>query len=168
MKNKIVLTIIADDQPGIVEKLSNIVKSHGGNWLESNMSQLAGKFAGILLVEIATDKQTTLLKSLDQLSKQNIQITYASNDVETVASKEMVQVDITANDRPGIIQEISSILAQENINVEKLSTQCGDAPMSSGGIFKATFRASLPDNIDQDELQKLLENTSNDLMVEIQ
>ena len=168
MKNKIILTIIADDQPGIVEKLSNIVKSNDGNWLESSMSQLSGKFAGILLLEIASNKKAQLQKELDALSEQNIQISYADNDAEEPEKKQLVKVEITANDRPGIVQEISSILAGKKINVEKLNTHRGDAPMSSGGLFKATFRASLPESVNQDELQKLLENTSNDLIVEIQ
>lgn len=167
MKNKIVLTIIADDQPGIIEKLSNIVKSHNGNWLESSMSQLAGKFAGILLIEIDVNEQTNLQNKLDQLSSDNIQVIYTSDNSESQQQTPTIQVNITANDRPGIVQEIAGILASNHINVEKLSTQRGDAPMSSGGLFKASFRASLPDNINQDDLQMLLENTSNDLIVEI-
>ena len=45
MTTYLVLTIIGEDRPGIVESLAEIISDHSGNWLESSMSQLAGKFA---------------------------------------------------------------------------------------------------------------------------
>lgn len=47
MSTFLVLTVIADDKPGIVEQLAATITEHGGNWLESRMAQMAGKFAGI-------------------------------------------------------------------------------------------------------------------------
>ncbi len=47
MATYLVLTIIGEDRPGIVELLAKIISDHSGNWLESSMSQLAGKFAGV-------------------------------------------------------------------------------------------------------------------------
>ena len=38
MTNFLVLTVIADDKPGIVEQLSAVIARHGGNWLESRMA----------------------------------------------------------------------------------------------------------------------------------
>ena len=52
MTTYLVLTIIGEDRPGIVESLAEIISDHSGNWLESSMSQLAGKFAGILRVSV--------------------------------------------------------------------------------------------------------------------
>ena len=54
MNTYLVLTVIADDKPGLVETLAEVIADHKGNWLESSMSQLAGKFAGILRVSVAT------------------------------------------------------------------------------------------------------------------
>ncbi|MBT5796266.1 MAG: hypothetical protein HOI09_02660 [Porticoccaceae bacterium] len=48
----LVLTVLAEDQPGIVEKIAKIILSHKGSWVEGKMNRLAGKFAGILLVEV--------------------------------------------------------------------------------------------------------------------
>ena len=52
MTTYLVLTIIGEDRPGIVESLAEIISDYSGNWLESSMSQLAGKFAGILRVSV--------------------------------------------------------------------------------------------------------------------
>lgn len=37
----LVLTVIAQDQPGLVERLAGCVAKHGGNWLESRMARMA-------------------------------------------------------------------------------------------------------------------------------
>jgi glycine cleavage system regulatory protein len=48
MSLSLVLTVIGDDRPGLVERLSAAIGKHGGNWLQSSMSHLSGKFAGIV------------------------------------------------------------------------------------------------------------------------
>jgi predicted amino acid-binding ACT domain protein len=67
MKHYLALTVIANDRPGIVERIADVITRAGGNWLESSMSRLAGKFAGILLVDIAEEGQGALLTALDEL-----------------------------------------------------------------------------------------------------
>ena len=52
MRTSLVLTVIGDDKPGIVEQLSDHVLAAGANWEESRMARLAGKFAGILRVSV--------------------------------------------------------------------------------------------------------------------
>ncbi|MEZ4248051.1 MAG: ACT domain-containing protein [Polyangiales bacterium] len=56
MTRSLVLTVIGPDRPGIVDLLSRTVNDAGGNWLESQMSRLAGQFAGILRVECEDEK----------------------------------------------------------------------------------------------------------------
>ena len=48
----LILTVIGDDRPGLVERLSSVVSQHQGNWLESSMSHLSGKFAGIVRMHV--------------------------------------------------------------------------------------------------------------------
>ena len=48
----LILTAIGDDRPGLVEELATAISAHGGNWLESSMAHLSGKFAGIVKVAI--------------------------------------------------------------------------------------------------------------------
>ena len=35
----LILTVIGDDKPGLVEELATAISSHGGNWLEASMAQ---------------------------------------------------------------------------------------------------------------------------------
>ena len=52
MVTHLVMTVLGDDRPGIVRSISDQVAAAGGNWLESRMAHLAGKFAGIVLVAV--------------------------------------------------------------------------------------------------------------------
>jgi len=55
MTQHLVLTVIGDDRPGLVEALSHVVAEHHGNWSESRMAHLADKFAGIVTVTVPKD-----------------------------------------------------------------------------------------------------------------
>ena len=64
MNTSLVMTVIGSDRPGLVESISEVVGRHGGNWLESRMSHMAGHFAGILRVEISSELSEALIKDL--------------------------------------------------------------------------------------------------------
>ena len=64
MQQYLTLTVITQDRPGVVEKIAKVLLLNNGSWLESNMSKLAGKFAGVLLVKIPQKNQAHLLEQL--------------------------------------------------------------------------------------------------------
>jgi glycine cleavage system regulatory protein len=169
MNHYLTLTIISDDRPGVIEKVATIVASHGGNWLESNMSRLAGKFAGILLVNVETREQPKLLQELGALSTEGIKIIAEPTTESNQELGEHLLLTLVGNDRPGIIGELSSILTRLDVNVEELCTNCEDAPMSSETLFKASAVISfLNSNIQREELRYELELLSDDLIVELE
>ena len=75
MAKTLVLTFIADDRPGLVDRLSETVAAAGGNWLESRMAHLAEKFAGIAMVEIPAGKVAALKKALAVLEDEGFHLT---------------------------------------------------------------------------------------------
>ncbi len=63
---QLVITIVGQDQPGIVETLSAVVADHDGNWLSSSLSNLAGQFAGIIEVAVADDRRDALAAAIGE------------------------------------------------------------------------------------------------------
>ncbi len=168
MTTYLVLTIIGDDKPGLVESIAQIIADNSGNWLESSMSQLAGKFAGILRVSVAEKDADELVEQLNGLSdKLKLVIERAGKETETDSARS-VSLSLVGNDRPGIIREISHVLANLSINVEELSTECVPAPMSADSLFKAKAVLRVPANLGLQELQDELEQLADDLIVETQ
>ena len=139
MQTQIVLTINADDQTGLVEKVANAITAAGGNWLESSLSQLAGKFAGIVLVSITSSSVSQLEQSLASLTDCDIHVRIHHDPSDpTEENNELILVKVVANDRKGIVQELTKLLSSLHVNVESLDTSHISAPMSSDPLFEAT------------------------------
>ena len=167
MTTYLVLTAIGNDQPGLVESLSEAVAENGGNWLESSMSQLAGKFAGILRVSVADEQADTLIEALGKLSGK-LKLVIEKVDAEPVTGNaKTISMTLVGNDRAGIVREISHALASLAVNVEELNTVCEPAPMSSEILFKGKAKLRVPAEISLDQLQDALEQLADDLMVEL-
>ena len=73
MSTSIVLSVVSDDHPGIVESLSELLAAQGGNWTESSMLSLAGKFAGILLANVPEKNASAFIEGLKALENKGIQ-----------------------------------------------------------------------------------------------
>jgi glycine cleavage system regulatory protein len=163
----LVLTVIAPDQPGLVEKVAQCVAGHGGNWLESRMSRMAGQFAGILRVAVPAEAYDELVAALHDLAAQGIRVLVAESGIEPSCSWKPIHLDLVGNDRPGIVRDITGLLAELGVNLERLTTEVAPAPMSSEPLFHAEALLAVPLSLTLDVLQARLEDLADDLMVEL-
>jgi glycine cleavage system regulatory protein len=163
----LVLTLIGPDHPGIVDSVSKVVAANGGNWLDSRMAHLAGKFAGVLCVEVADEQAEALEAALAQLSVSGLHVIVERSTPPEAAPVRFTEIELLGLDRPGLIQEISGLLATHRINVEDLSTDRPAAAHSGSRMFHAHIRAAVPEDVDMTEVRHGLERLAADLMVEI-
>jgi glycine cleavage system regulatory protein len=167
MQSALVMTIIGMDRPGLIESVARLIAEHGGNWLESRMCRLGGEFAGILRVEVPQGAQP-LIESLQRLQAQGITvIVRPDQSAPPITPARTASLSLIGQDRPGIIHQISAALANQNINVEELETECSSAPMSGETIFKAVAKLQIPETCVISELRRELEEIGSELMVEI-
>jgi glycine cleavage system regulatory protein len=139
MSTSIVLTVIGEDHPGIVESLSEVLAEHDGNWTQSSMSSLAGQFAGILLATVPEANADACIAALEALESKGLRV----------------------------VHDITRVLAQHRVNVQELETEVESASMSGGALFKATARLLVPEGVDLRQLEERLEDLANELMVDI-
>ena len=163
----LVVTVIGKDRPGLVELVSAVVEEHGGDWVESRMSRLAGEFAGILRVSVPAAQADTLSKALEGLRSEGLRVVVERGVEETVQEGHMIVLELIGSDRPGIVHKISEALAARGVNVEELNTECDGAPWSGDTLFKAMARLRAPRALDLDQLRESLEAIAGDLMVDI-
>jgi glycine cleavage system regulatory protein len=163
-----VFTFVGADQPGLVEKLSQTVADHGGNWLESRMSELAGQFAGIVKVEIAQKKAAGLRTALLALSAQQLSVLVADQQAEEATGNwRQLRLSIVGNDRPGIVREVSHALADRHISVRDMDTSVTSAPMSGEPLFEAVAHIQVPHALDLSELNSQLDRIADALTLTI-
>jgi len=167
MRTSLVLTVIGDDKPGIVEQLSERILATGANWEESRMARLAGKFAGVLHVSVATDQADALAARLRELDAGGLSVVVTrSGETATTASR-MVGLELIGNDQPGIVRDISRALAGLGVNIEELDTDVTSAPMSGDSLFRARVTLGVPADVTVGQLRSVLEALAGELMVDL-
>ena len=161
------LTCVGDDRPGLVSALSAPISDHDASWERSQMARLAGKFAGVLLLEVADDRADALVADLTALSDIGLQVTLERTDEPPEHPSLRLGLELIGADHPGIVSEISSALAAQRIGFEELHTDVREAPMAGGMLFEAHAVLEAPPGIDTDDLRSSLEAIADALMVEI-
>jgi glycine cleavage system regulatory protein len=166
----VVLTLIGNDRPGLVETVAAIIASHQGNWVESRMTQLAGKFAGILRAELPPQEVDAAVRALGGLESRGLRVVVETAVRRTVlpqGTSRKMALELLGLDRPGIVHEISQVLSSCGVNVEELTTNRTSAPMSGDMLFQALAQVALSSSTDLAHLRAALERVGNDLMVDV-
>lgn len=160
----LVISFMAPDRPGVVDSLANLITLKGGNWQDSSMHHLSGYFAGAVEVAVAENAVADLMTEIKALPELETIIKIADTvSAEIIPS---VILELTANDRSGIVQEISSTIHHQGGNLLKLVSSKASAPHTGQNLFKAKATIAVADN-SVDELIDALENLADDLMVDI-
>ena len=124
MNTQLVMTVIGPDRPGLVSALSNAIAAGAGNWLDSRMASLAGQFAGILLLEVPSARVADMRKALQQLESMGLRIVVEQSAVEAAAADgaRVLKLELIGHDRPGIVRDISRVLADQQVVHERETT----------------------------------------------
>ena len=107
MRDMLVLTVSGPDRPGLVEALAAKLAGVGANWEESRMARLAGQFAGVLLVTVERARTDELVAALRGKDIGGLQVVVHSTRAPDTAKGTRLRLSITAQDRPGIIRDVS-------------------------------------------------------------
>ena len=162
----LVLTVIGDDRSGLVNALAAAVADHDGNWERSQMAELAGAFAGIVVVTLPDDRADAFRSALDALEG----LTIVVHDADASAAAEpagRLTVELLGNDRPGLVKELTSVFTEHGLSIEELETGSYDAPMAGGRLFEALLVVPVTADADAAALRADLERLAMELMVDI-
>jgi glycine cleavage system regulatory protein len=178
VESAFIVTFIGDDRPGLVEAVSSAIERSGGNWLESRLSQLGGKFAGLVLVNLPESAGPGLEETLRGLADSglsvrgladsglSVRVTPAASEVAPRGERR-VTLTVVGPDRPGIVREISRALAAEQLNVVEMESEVSSAPMSGEQLFHACIEAELPAGATLEALQGALDSIADAMTLDI-
>ena len=134
----LILTIVGPDRPGLVRALSEAPES--------------------------------LLAVLPSLEQEGLRITatHAGAAGFSPATGPRLLLEVVGNDRPGIVHDITGVLAVRGVNIEELTTQIESTPFSGDPLFRATITLRAPSEETVKTLSAGLERLGNEMMVDIQ
>ncbi|MCW2316146.1 Glycine cleavage system regulatory protein [Rhodoblastus acidophilus] len=167
MQIHLVLTVIGPDRPGLVSAVSDTIAAGGGNWLDTRMASLSGQFAGMILVAVAADKADALAASLRDLEAYGLRLVIQRTDEQAPIGGRAARLELIGLDRPGIIRDISHVLAAQHVSIAELESELVSGAFSGEAMFKATARLLLPDGLAIDDLRQSLEALASELMVDL-
>ena len=167
---KLVLTAIGDEREGLVSALSRTVQDHEGNWLDSRFTRLAGKFSGIVLVDVAPDREDSFSAAAARLLEEvglSVQISSAADASPGSGGRELT-IQLVGMDRPGMVRQITGALAELGASIRDLHSWTADTPEGGGVLFQAEVVVTLPDSTESEAVREVLEPIADDLMVDLE
>ena len=166
MNTRVILIVTGSDRPGLTKALADAVHAAGGNWLESHLSRLGGKYVGSVLVELDAAALPDLEARVRSVDANGLRVSVVPADDEPQPGGDALTVELVGQDRPGIVREVTAVLAALGINIDSLATSTEHGAWSGEPLFRAEARVTLPQGVDQDEVQAALEGISGEVMVD--
>lgn len=165
--SSLVLTVVGDDRAGLVAALADVVSAHGGNWEHSQLAELAGTFAGIVVLSVPDDRVAALTEALGRLDGLLKISVHAGTGAPPPDLRPELSISVLGNDHPGIVRDISAVLTRHAISIENLTSETRDAPMAGGRLFDARVTARVPKDADLAAVRSDLEELAAEILVDI-
>jgi glycine cleavage system transcriptional repressor len=171
--NKLVISVITQDRPGIVKEISEAVNQSGCNVEDSRMMVLGGSFAILMLVSgddtcIQTLQQKEQVLSTSLGSMLQMQLT-AERSLNAEHGRPYV-IEVVSLDHPGIVKELSEFVASRKINIEALNTEVYAAPHTGSPMFRLEMTVNIPQSVKvsafKNELIDFCDQKNLDVLVE--
>jgi len=164
----LIVTIIGPDRPGIVRLLSDRAHRHGASWTTGQMSRLAGEFAGMVHFEVPPENVNALADALRGLESSGLHVAIAkSENGHPPAGLRGVSLELSGDDRIGIVSKLSHILAQRGASIEHIQTDLGPADGAGRRTFRVSAHLLVPNALGNDELQQSLGALAQEMLVDI-
>ena len=166
LTTSLVVTVIGRDRPGIVRMISDSVQGLSVNWADSRMTHYADQFAGVVHLQVSPEQADQVVDALKKLEADGLSVQWARSDSPPVpAGNRMLKLEMTGADRPGIVRELSSGLAERGVSIEDLHTEI----ISTEGQSQFKVRAVLvvPQALTDEALRTVLEGLATQMMMDI-
>jgi glycine cleavage system transcriptional repressor len=157
-KAYLVITAVGPDRAGLVSELSSLIHAAGANLEDSRMAVLGGEFALLLLVSGA-DAALGRVEARVRESERELGLTLLlkrTTGPRTLKNVLPYEIRVSGFDRPGIVQSITSILAQRGVNVNALESRVTNAPESGTPLFVLEAVLEVPSELALSELRREL------------
>jgi glycine cleavage system regulatory protein len=167
MNIQVILSAVGSDRPGLTQSLAEAVLAANGNWLGSHLSRLGGKYVGSVLVELDEADLSRLQRAIEAVDAGGLHVSIAPAGEEPTEAGTSLSIEVVGQDRPGIVREISAVLAGLGVNIEDFASRTENSAWSGDQLFRAEARLSIPVGTSFDQVQEALQAISGEIMVDL-
>lgn len=166
MTISVILTVVARDRPGLTQALADAVHGAGGNWHEGKLSRLGGQYVGAVLIEIEEAATAGLEAALRAIDAGTLSVALV-NAAGQAPEGHMLSMELVGADRPGIVREVTGVLAHLGVSIDEFETEVTDGAWSGERIFRTRASLIVPRAVDPDAVIGALEAISGEIMVDL-
>ncbi|MDR2196269.1 MAG: glycine cleavage system protein R [Gallionellaceae bacterium] len=149
LNSHLVITATGEDKIGIVDRFAGKIAEIGCNIEESRMAVLGGQFALVMLVGGPWNALSKLESQLDKLGEQLGLTLVHKRTGKRDRSQAAIPytVDVVAMDHPGIVHDLATFFARNNINIEEVHTHTYPAPHTNTPMFSVVMTVGIQANV---------------------
>lgn len=166
MNQTVILTVVGSDRPGLTRAIAEAVYAAGGNWLESHLSRLGGKYVGSVLVDLPDERLGELGQAVRGIDAIGIKVDIIPSAEADERGGQPLTIEIVGQDRPGIVRTVTTVLAGLEVNIEDFSTAIEGSAWSGAPLFRARAKLLIPAGLSTGAVREALENISGEIMVD--
>jgi glycine cleavage system transcriptional repressor len=166
------MTAFSKDRPGIVADVTEVLYEHGCNLEDSTMTNMLDEFAIILLFTGIGDGLEEKLSGDCRRLEREKGITAFIRPVEAedkgkLAGVTTKTINVEGIDQTGIVFKISRYLANNEINIESLTSRRTTSPESGTALYFMEIKVQVPERISIEQLENGLSQVGEELNLEI-
>jgi glycine cleavage system transcriptional repressor len=172
MEKQYILTAFSKDRPGVVADISEVIYENGCNLEDATMTNMLNEFAIILLFAgKGSNLLDRLLNDCRRLEREKA-ITAFIRPVEPSGAERRKTytrktIDVEGIDQTGIVFKISRYLADNGINIEKLTSRKSASPEAGTIHYFMEIEVQLPEGATVQGLEEGLSRVGEELHLDI-
>lgn len=152
-QRRFLISAEAADRPGVVAALTGGLYREGWNIEDASMTRLAGRFAMFLVVAVppTVERDAVRESAMSGLPGLVVDVHEAIPPMPIAEQGERWAVTVYGADRPGIVAEVTGLLAEHGVNIDELGTR------TVGRSYTMLVEATVPEAVDTDALEAALD-----------
>ena len=162
------VSALGADRPGIVAGVTGVLVDVGCNLEDTSMTILRGHFAMMLVVagpdDLSADRLEDALAPVAAELDLVMAVRAIADDVPTSPVGDDWVVSVYGADRPGIVHQVTRLLAERGVNVVDLSTKVIGDP--DRPVYAMVLEVTLPKGTEPSDLEGDLRRLAEELGVE--
>lgn len=172
MEQRFIMTAFGKDRPGIVADVTEVIFETGCNLEDTTMTRLADEFTLILLFTSQDDDLEQKLHMACRRLEKEKEIsafirTLPKAAPQIPATGNLQKIRVEGLDQAGIVYRISRYLANQQVNIESLTSKVRPSPESGADIYTMEIIVQVPDTVTVETIDRGLDRIANDLNVDI-
>jgi len=162
--NRIIITAIGVDRPGLVNKITSIINQNNGNIENSKMIKIDNQFA--IIMDFSTIEDINIIET-ELKSIKDLEIYYKSVKSIETNKKTISKYLIKGADDQGIVDTISNYFKDRGLNIIEIDTFIESAPITGSPLFNMNITIEHDSNADLKKNKKDLLQICEELNLEL-